>query len=233
MKIVIDAGHGYSTAGKRSPDGLQEYEINRSIASYARQFLESYQNIRIIFTHSDKQDVPLQTRVKTANSLQADCFVSIHSNAAGHGTEWHSASGIETYIYNSASQKSRSLADKVQQNLIIATGLKNRGVKTADFYVLRETKMPAILVECGFMTNSVEVKLLKSETYRKACGEAIAKAIAAEYHLQKKLIPLVTTPTIGSYKVQIGAFKSKQLADALAQTLKKQGYEPYIIFEKQ
>lgn len=232
MKIVIDAGHGYNTAGKRSPDGLKEYEINRSIASYARNFLLTYQNINIIFTHSDLQDVALKTRIHKANTLQADCFVSIHSNAAGSGLEWHSASGIETYIYNSANQKSRSLAEKVQKNLIIATGLNNRGVKTADFYVLRETKMTAILVECGFMTNRTEEKLLKSETYRKACGEAIAKAIAEEYNLKKALAPMSNNSTTGSYKVQVGAFKSKQLADSLAQNLKKQGYEPYIIFEK-
>ncbi|MEH6941852.1 N-acetylmuramoyl-L-alanine amidase [Bacillus sp. JJ722] len=232
MKIVLDAGHGYSTAGKRSPDGLKEYEVNRSIASYARNFLLAYENIKIIFTHSDLQDVALKTRIQKANTLQADCFISIHSNAAGNGLEWHSASGIETYIFNSASQKSRTLAEKAQKNLVIATGLNNRGVKTADFYVLRETNMTAILVECGFMTNSTEVKLLKSETYRKACGEAIAKAIAEEYNLKKSSAPVSNIPATGSYKVQIGAFKSKKLADSLAKNLKKQGYEPYIIYEK-
>ncbi|MGM9926286.1 MAG: N-acetylmuramoyl-L-alanine amidase [Bacillus sp. (in: firmicutes)] len=232
MKIVLDAGHGYNTPGKRSPDGLQEYEINRSIASYARKYLLAYRNVTITFTHSDQQDVPLKTRTAKANSMNADCLISIHANAAGNGIKWNSAAGIETFVHHAAGARSRSLADKVQQNMVVATGLRNRGVKTVDLYILRETKMAAVLVECGFMTNQSEAKLLQSDTYRKACGEAIAEAIAQEYGLQKvQTAPL--PPSTGLYKVQVGAFHNKQNAEALAMKLKRQGYEPYILFEKQ
>ena len=236
MKIILDAGHGYSTEGKRSPDGLKEYEINRAIAIYTKDILQTYRDVTVIFTHNDHRDVPLKERTTIANAAKADCFVSIHANAAGNGVNWNDANGIETFIFSSASAKSRTLAEIVQKNLIAATGLRNRGVKTANFHVLRESKMPAILIECGFMTNQLEVKLLRSETYQKTCAEAIAKSIVEAFKLQKA--PQVITPTTqastqGIYKVQVGSFQSKQNADALANKLKSLGYEPYIIFEKQ
>lgn len=231
MKIVLDAGHGYNTAGKKSPDGLKEYEINRAISSYAKVFLIGYSDVQVFFTHNDKNDVPLKTRTDYANSIKADCFISIHANAAGNGKDWNSAEGIETYVYPSASSKAKSLAEKVQTNMIVATGLKNRGVKTANFHVLRETKMASILVECGFMTNKQEAKLLHSETYRKACGEAIAKGIVEEYKF-KTIPPPPEEVTKGLYKVQVGAFQSKQPAETLAKDLQKLGYDSYIIYEK-
>lgn len=234
MKIVLDAGHGFDTPGKKSPDGLKEYEINRAIASYTKAALLTYQDVNIIYTHSDKQDVSLKSRTDQANLIHAACFISIHANALGNGKEWNGASGIETFVHNHASKRAFSLAGKVQKNLIIATGLKDRGVKFSDFHVLRETKMAAILIECGFMTNLDDIKLLRSETYRKACGDAIAKAIAEEYELKKiPEPPTNTSPLKSIYKVQVGVFKNKQQAEILANKLRKQGYDPFIIFQNQ
>ncbi|WP_019243018.1 MULTISPECIES: N-acetylmuramoyl-L-alanine amidase [Bacillus] len=234
MKVVLDAGHGYHTPGKRSPDGLKEYEINRAIAAYTKAAILTYQNVNVIYTHNDKHDVPLKTRTDQANLIQATCFISIHANASGDGNTWNDANGIETFIHNHASKRSLSLAEKIQTNLIIATGLKDRGVRTSNFHVLRETKMAAVLIECGFMTNSDEIKLLRSETYRKACGEAIAKAIAEEYELKKfPEPPTINEPLKGIYKVQIGAYKNKQHAEILANKLRKQGYDPFIIYQNQ
>ncbi|MGN1387373.1 MAG: N-acetylmuramoyl-L-alanine amidase [Bacillus sp. (in: firmicutes)] len=234
MKIVLDAGHGYETAGKRSPDGIREYEINRAIAIYTRDVLTAYQNVSVFFTHSDKRDVPLQARTDQANSLKADCFISIHANAYGHGKTWNSANGIETFIHPNANRDAATLADSVQKQLCISTGLRNRGVKQANFHVLRETKMTSILVECGFMTNEEEMKLLKTETFRRACAEAIVKGITETYQLQEKrnTTSIATSPTTGLYKVQTGAFREKKKAEELAITLEKLGYESYIVFER-
>ncbi|MFS0783631.1 N-acetylmuramoyl-L-alanine amidase [Bacillus sp. 1P06AnD] len=233
MKVILDAGHGLSTPGKRSPDGLKEYEINRAIASYSKEALSLYDNVQVIYTHSDAMDVPLQTRTEQANALAADCFISIHSNAAGNGHDWHTASGIETYVYTKPNQQARMLADKIHQQLIATTGLINRGIKKADFHVLRETKMPAILVECGFMTNQQECKLLRSTLFQKTCGDAIANGIAQTFSLKKKNSRNMDTHNAkGIYKVQVGAFTEKKHADALAQLLEKQGHHPYIAFEK-
>ena len=179
MKIMIDAGHGYKTPGKSSPDGMKEYEFNRSVAQYLKDILTDYQT-SIFFAHSDSLDVPLKDRTTQANTLGAILYVSIHANAAGNG-DWHKAEGIETYVHTSKPEEAFSLASKIQKRLVAATGLEDRGVKTADFHVLRETKMTAILIECGFMTNENEIRLLKSEYYRKKCAQAIAEAIISHY----------------------------------------------------
>jgi N-acetylmuramoyl-L-alanine amidase len=189
MKIVIDAGHGPETPGKRSPDGsLREYQFNSAVARYvADALLHEYEGVEILMTHDDSRDVPLKERTDRANAWKADLFVSIHANAAGDGVNWHSAQGIETYVYTSRPAPAVALANAVQRQLIRATGRPDRGVKSANFHVLRETKMTAILVECGFMTNREECELLKSDSYRRKCAEAIVAGIAETYGLQQKM----------------------------------------------
>jgi N-acetylmuramoyl-L-alanine amidase len=220
MKIILDAGHGYSTPGKRSPDGMREYEFNRAVAELAKEMLEKHQNTEVVFAHSDKRDVPLAERTALANKQNADCYVSIHANANGT-CGWNSAGGIETYVHPSKPREALSLAQKIQRNLISSTGLRDRGVKTADFQVLRETKMTAVLVECGFMTNKEEASLLRTPLYRKRCAQAIVKAIAEQYGLRKY-------NKVKQYKVQV-AFSEKQLAEKLAGNLKKDGFNATII----
>lgn len=227
MKIMLDAGHGYSTAGRRTPDGMREYEFNRAVANYAKELLNNYQNVTVYFAHSDERDVPLRERTDQANQLDVDCYVSIHANA--YGTGWNNVGGIETFVYLSKPQEAYALAQKIQRNLIISTGLQDRGVKTADFHVLRETKMTAILVECGFMTNKAEAALLKTDTYRKTSAEAIVKGIADQFKLKPN--NAADPPKPGLYKVQAGAFKDKKSADKLTARLKAQGYDAFVYFE--
>lgn len=240
MKIMLDAGHGYNTPGKRSPDGLREYEFNRAVANYANQLLENYKNVTVYFSHSDQRDVSLTARTDKANNLNVDIFVSIHANAFGSGG-WNNVGGIETYVYPSRPPVANQLAQKIQRNLVIATGLENRGVRTADFHVLRETKMDAVLVECGFMTNRNEVELLRSETYRRTIAEGIVKALAEQFKLQRKdNAPPAPAPSPsaaksaalarkgGLYKVQAGAFEDERNAEELAARLRKAGFEAYI-----
>jgi N-acetylmuramoyl-L-alanine amidase len=236
MKIMLDAGHGYDTPGKCSPDGMREYEFNRAVAAYARNLLEQYQNVTVYFAHSDQTDVPLEQRTDKANQLRVDIYISIHANAAG--STWNSAGGIETYIYPSRPIGAYSLARKIQNHLVSRTGFRNRGVKTADFHVLRETKMDAVLVECGFMTNPEEIKLLRSEEYRRTCAEAIVSAVVEQYNLVKKPVasPIPSpaparSPAKGVYKVQVGAFKQKGNAEALANRLANDGFQHYIYFD--
>lgn len=234
MKIMLDAGHGYTTAGKRSPDGMREYEFTRTVANFAKQLLEGFQNVTVYFAHSDERDVPLKERSDKANQLKIDAYVAIHANAYGSG--WNSANGIETYIYITKPKMAYALAQKIQKNLVTLTGLRNRGVKTANFHVLRETNMTSVLAECGFMTNRNEASLLRSETFRKTCAEAIVKAIADQYTLKRKATQTDTnTPPSpmknGLYKVQVGAYKEKKNAEELVTALKKLGYQPFIYYE--
>lgn len=239
MNIMLDAGHGFDTAGKRTPDGLMhEYEFTREVAAYAKSFLANYQGVAVYLAHSDSEDVPLQQRTNKANSLPADVYVSIHANA--YGSNWSEAEGIETYVYVTKPQEALELANKIQKNIVIATGLKDRGVKTADFHVLRETTMTAVLIECGFMTNHREAALLKSDDYRRACAEAIVKGLAEQYrltlknHTVAKAEHTTTKPEPkGLYKVQVGAYKNKKNAEEVAEKLKQLGYSTYIYFSNE
>jgi N-acetylmuramoyl-L-alanine amidase len=224
LKIIIDAGHGYQTAGKRSKDGMKEYEFNRKVALFIREMFQEYQQVTLHFTHSDKRDVPLKERVNLANQLNADLFVSIHANAFGSG-DWNSANGIETFIYTSRPKQAFDLALQVQNQLIGRTSRKDRGVKSADYYVLRETSMTAILCECGFMTNYKEAQLLKSEAYQKLCAEAIVHGISSFYGLTRSL---QSGQLNKRYSVQVGTFQVKKHADQLKKELKTKGYDAFI-----
>jgi len=190
MKIILDGGHGYNTSGKRTVDGkMREWEFNNATAKYTAEYLNDYKNVEIKFVQdtTGKTDVPLTTRTNIANAWNADVYVAIHANASGGGS-WDEANGIETYTYITEDKEAVALANKVQNALIKATGRKNRGVKTADFHVLRETNMTAILIECGFMSNKEEAQLLQTADYRKTVAKAIAEGIANQYNLQRKAV---------------------------------------------
>lgn len=186
MKIAIDAGHGPDTPGKRTPDdSMREFHFNSVVARYVRDGLKQYEGVEVLFTHTDdgSRDVPLKERTDKANTWKADVFVSIHANAFGNN--WNDTNGIETFVYASRPAAAVKLADAVQRAIIRATGRHDRGVKAGDLHVLRETKMTAILIECGFMTNREEAALLKSDEYRRKCATAIVDAIAEVYGLKK------------------------------------------------
>ncbi|NYF26022.1 N-acetylmuramoyl-L-alanine amidase [Sporosarcina sp. JAI121] len=183
-KIMIDAGHGPDTAGKRSPDGaLREFSFNSAVADLVKQYLIE-EGVTVIFAHKEQEDVPLAARTKLANNMKVDAFVSIHANA--FGGDWNNANGIETFIYPTASKESYALAALIQNSLVSACNRTDRGVKKADYAVLRDTRMPAVLLECGFMTNREEALLLMKKTYRIQCAKAIAFAITAWIYRGKK-----------------------------------------------
>ena len=223
MKIVIDAGHGFGTPGKRTVDGMREYEFNRAVASEMKKLLLNYEGVSVLFTHSDQRDVTLHERTTKANRENVDVFISIHANAYGNGKEWTSAEGIETYVYTTKPKASTQLAQLVQEELIQHTKRKNRGVKTANFHVLKATSMTALLCECGFMTNKAEASLLRTPHYRLTCAKAIVGAVVKYYKLTKR------TTASSLYKVQVGAFSTKDHAEALATELKSKGYETMIV----
>jgi N-acetylmuramoyl-L-alanine amidase len=183
LKIAIDAGHGPNTPGKRSPDGMREYEFNNAVAKYMKAELGNYEGVSVLFTHEDGRDVPLPERTNKANNWGADVLASLHANAnTGVMGSW---GGIDTFVYGTSGH-SYKIAKIVQQNLIEATKLRNRGVKVANFHMLRETKMPAILIEHGFMDSTTDLPYLKSNTYRKLCGVTNARSIAEYYKLKRK-----------------------------------------------
>jgi len=187
VRIGLDPGHFLFTAGNRTPDGMHEWSFNSVVASYIDNELRGYIGVDTIRVDdvTGKTDVSLSDRADKANKWEADAYISIHANAYGTGG-WNNTQGIETFTYPTASRESFVLAKLVQDELVKATKRNDRGIKTANFAVLRETTMPAILVECGFMTNKEEAALLKSDAYRKTCASAIVKGLVAMYGLKKK-----------------------------------------------
>ena len=177
LVVILDPGHGKSTGGKRSPDeSLMEYEFNRDVAKRTKKILES-KGITVLMTVSDDTDVSLSERCSIANNSNADIFVSFHANAFGNGVDWeNNVSGWEIYYYNT-SKYGKVLAEYIKEANIPELGLKNRGVKTANFAVIKNTDMPAVLIEHGFYTNETEVELLKSSSWRQKAAECDANGI--------------------------------------------------------
>jgi N-acetylmuramoyl-L-alanine amidase len=233
FKISLSAGHGKNTPGKQTPDGtMKEWEFNSAVVKYLMAGLANYEDVAVLRLDdpTGKRDVPLQERSDRANGWGANVHIDIHANA--FGSTWNDANGIETFVYKKSLKEAVSLAQKVQSNIVKATGLKDRGVKEGDLHMLRETKMTAILVECGFMTNKKEATLLKSDNYRRIVAGAILAGLVEQYGLKKKAVAKPATANkIGKFKVQVGSFSDKKNADRLATELKGKGYPVIVVQE--
>ena len=204
MKVCLDAGHGASTNGKRSPDSsLMEYEFNRDVGRRLKAILERH-NIEVIETVTDDTDVSLTERCNIANKNNVDYFVSIHANADGMGYNWTSAKGWEIHIVGKGG-KAEELAEAIHKHSIPILGLKDRGVRISNFQVLRDTDMPAVLIEHGFYTNKEECDILKTEEFRQKCAEADAKGILEFLGINyqdNKTEETVEKPIIDDWKVE-------------------------------
>ena len=170
-KICIDAGHGGSDPG--ATNGTYK-EKNAALGIALELGLILYRGgYEVYFTRTNDTAVSLADRCTISNLADVDLFVSVHLNSATSTTP----TGIETWVYRSASGTARKVADKVQKQLIEATGAKDRGVKESGFYVLKNTKAPAILIETGFISNSPECKKLFTTDYQRTMAKAIYKGI--------------------------------------------------------
>lgn len=187
--ICIDAGHGGIDSG--TIDGREDEEFD-TIVSYekyinvdiARRVVGSLagKGMSTVETRTTDKYVSLADRVALANKLRANLFVSIHCNSSLTKSPPY-PEGIETFHYPLAegqiTSKGKIAATLVQDKVINFTNAKSRGVKTAKFYVLTNTTMPAILIECGFLNNPKEEKLLNDPEYRKKVAQGIAAGIIA------------------------------------------------------
>ena len=179
--VVIDPGHGGSDSGAIGPDGVTEASVTLPVAKDLQQILTA-SGARAVMTRESDVDVygpyatdrqELQARVNVgAYTPGAELFLSIHCNAFSS----EAAHGMETYYYPKTSADER-LAALLNEELEKAGGLFNRGVKQANFYVMKHSAMPASLVELGFITNPREEQLLSDEDYQKKLATALARAI--------------------------------------------------------
>lgn len=187
--IAIDNGHGYNTPGKRTPpfpqtgQVIREWEFNHPTARKLKELLEQ-DGYKVIMVSDTVEDTPLKSRTTKANNAKVDLYISIHYNAL-QGT-WGTHGGIETFHHPNSTNGKR-LAELVQAELIKSTNLRNRGVKEANFQVLRETNIPSILVEAGFMDNLNEAKLMLDVEYQNKVAKAILCGVNSYFGKVKEI----------------------------------------------
>jgi len=169
LTVVIDAGHGGHDRGGIPGQRVAEKDMTLDVAQRLRNLLAA-SGYRVVMTRDSDVFVPLPTRVAIANSYRNAIFVCIHFNA----TQRRGASGIETYFY---SRDSLPLASAVHYYVTGGAPSANRGVRRRGYYVLRKTGIPAVLVECGFLTNPTEAAYAQSASYRQKLAEEIAAGV--------------------------------------------------------
>jgi N-acetylmuramoyl-L-alanine amidase len=168
--VVVDAGHGgYDRGGifgQKIPEKPYTIEVARRLATYLRKA-----GFRVVMTRSDDTFIPLPERTRISNAQKNAVFVSIHFNSAifsgGHG--------FETYYYAPTAQP---LAARIQRRLMqLIPSTENRGVKFRGYYVLRNNNLPAVLAECGFLTNPWEARIVTQKSFLDRLAKAIAQAV--------------------------------------------------------
>jgi N-acetylmuramoyl-L-alanine amidase len=167
--VVIDAGHGGHDRGGIPGQRIAEKNMTLDVAQRLRSVLTAG-GYHVVMTRDSDVFVPLATRVAIANSYRNAIFVCIHFNA----TNRMGASGIETYFY---SRNSLPLASAVHYYVTGGAPSANRGVRRRGYYVLRKTAIPAVLVECGFLTNPTEAAYAQTASYRQKLAEEIAAGV--------------------------------------------------------
>ncbi|WP_144483698.1 cell wall-binding repeat-containing protein [Bacillus safensis] len=171
--IFIDPGHGAQDAGAIG-NGLLEKNINLEVALKLQSRLHQAGALTVMSRTSDTFD-SLQTRVSKGAQASADIFISIHANANDNSR----ANGTEAYYDTTyAAANSIKLAQKVQPRMVSALGTRDRGVKTAGFYVIKYSKMPSILLETGFVTSPIDASILKSSAAKDRLASGIATGVS-------------------------------------------------------
>jgi N-acetylmuramoyl-L-alanine amidase len=232
LKIALDAGHRMDTPGKRclkslDPNETREWWLNDRIADRVEKLLAGYNDVDVLRVDdtTGKKEIDLSARCKAANTWNADFYLSIHHNAGINGG---SGGGIVAYMYPGASSTTKAWRDELYNALIAHTGLKgNRSSpkSTGNYFVLRETKAQAVLLELGFMDSRTDVPKILTDEYAQQCAEAIVEVIVKRGGL-KKATP---SPTATLYRVQVGAFSKRENAEKLSKELQSKGYQTYVV----
>ena len=176
-KVVgLDAGHGLNTPGKRTPDGIHEWELNDKVRDKVVEKLKKY-NVDFVFTDNNEGEIDesLAYRVRKYIDENVDVFVSIHHNA--FTSQWNNATGVEVYTDKNPTQEDIRLAELIHKNLSNYTGLRDRGIKKENWYVINQNKIPAVLIEGGFMDSTIDYPVITSEAGQDAYAKAVAEGL--------------------------------------------------------
>ena len=229
FKLALSAGHGLYTAGKRcmksiDPCETREWLLNSRICSKIEEKLDAYTGYELIRLDdpTGKEDVALSTRTSKANNFKADFYLSIHHNAGVMGSN---RGGIVAYTYTKVSNVTLDWQKALYDAVVASTGL--RGDRTtplamANFHECRETKMPTVLLECGFMDSKTDVPIILTEDFADKVATAIVSVLVKKGNLVKKQSNKI-------YRVQVGAYRNKDKAKLIQAQLKAAGYNAIIV----
>lgn len=231
MLIALDAGHYLGTPGKRclksiDPGETREWVLNSRIADKVQNILKDYQvDILRVDDPTGQTDVTLQERTDKANAAKADLYLSIHANAGINGG---SGGGIVMYAWDvNPGEESLRVRDTIYQYTVSTTGLKgNRAnpLALANFHVLRETNMPAVLGEFGFMDSTTDTPIILTEEFADHCADGIAAALVALYGLEEKTMSYETWKAyMERYRKEIAQGTASEWANDLLEQAKAAG----------
>lgn len=206
-RIGLDAGHGLKTKGKETPDGIKEWELNDKVRDKIVKILKDYE-VEFVFTDNDegKVDESLTSRRTTYINKKVDAFVSTHHNA--YKGKWNNATGVEVFVDKNYTSKDMELAKAIYKNLPKYTGLKGRGIKKENWTVINTNKVPAVLVEGGFMDSNIDYPVITSDKGQEGYARAVAEGLIEFLGLKKKSVSQQTstskpTSTSKEYTVKI------------------------------
>ncbi|MEE0969614.1 MAG: N-acetylmuramoyl-L-alanine amidase [Clostridia bacterium] len=217
-KVFIGVGHGGSDPGAVS-NNTKEKDLNLSIALACRDVLERH-GVSVKMSRTKDEDDSLSEEIRECNAYSPDLAVDIHNNAGG-------GDGAETF-YHYGGGVSKTLAENILAE-IVKIGQNSRGAKIRknsngkDYYgFIRNTICPAVIVECAFVDNSTDLEILATEGKRQKMGEVIAKGILKTLGIEFQ----AETGTI--YRVQVGAYKVRDNAEAMLKKIKAAGFDAFI-----
>ena len=214
--IVIDAGHGGSDPGAVY-EGRREKDDNLSLAMAVGELL-SRQGVSVIYTRTtDVYQTPFE-KAQMANQADADFFISFHRNSSEEPNQY---TGVETLVYDNSGIK-QTMAENIN-GALSELGFRNLGVKARPgLVVLRRTKMPALLIETGFLNSDEDNKLYDEK--KNEIAEAIAGAILGTLSEETIEAPVY-------YRVQTGAYRNRENADRMLYQLNDVGYPAFLLYE--
>ena len=185
VKIGLDAGHGLYTPGKQTPNGIKEWTLNDEVCDIIADMLKNY-DCKIIRTDKNegRTDEPLGERVKNYLAEGVSALVSVHHNA--YSGSWNNATGVEVYTDRACTAADERLAKCIYDRLVKYTSLKGRGIKRANFYIINQNKIPAVLCEGGFMDGSSDYKIITSGEGKRAYARAVSEGLIEFLNLKPK-----------------------------------------------
>lgn len=194
LRIGLDAGHGLKTSGKEVPSympvlaGTKEWTLNNNVASMIETLLLKYENVKVIRLDdvTGKVDIPLSERVSKANKNNVDIVISCHHNAGINGGV---GGGLEIYRYRNSQKFTKQMQKDLYNSIIEENGNKgNRAtpIKEANFYILKYTTAPAVLIEFGFMDSMVDIFEIAQPDWAEKCARGVVNWVIKHFKLKKK-----------------------------------------------